>query len=563
MGAATSQNLSKSVSDVSNSISNSTFADQSQINQDYNELTLDNCKIIADDDININLIKESVQKSKQITQAQSDTNLDNNIQQKMLQEAQSTVGSMGIGFASATNNASMFSNISNQVKTSVGATSEQWSKGDNDFYCKDSILKGRNISISLSGKSSAFNDQVVDSISNTEVVNTVSQSIDQKAKAKVEGLAAFFVALAILIGAIGYTFAKPLSTGPFKIVLVVILGLILFTIGVFMYIKKTPPFFNDDNDCSLNQPLIGGCEADCINYKTKTFTVKQPPLKYSMQLLGGSQGSGLITDTNLCQVVISARKASEFNGGYTIATMSALNSKSNQLWTQIRDAINITSMDPPPPLLINPHSDPENKAYQLPDTFRTDKIDATRDAGKCTPRIAVYNNDGDDGPCSTSKSKLTEVNFTNSSETLIANFNKSEWETYLRDLNESQVAIIRFFLWRLSGMEIDLSVYILDDEIVQYKNIKTNLTEMKKASDVKDEGYIFKFETTSGYDMKNGLVSGGKLTGKLGTCNDNTYKFHKFMRNIGSWLILLLIIAVFVFILKPRKTKTSKKPVKE
>ena len=548
MGAATSKNVAKSVSDVSNSISNSTTADASQANDNLNRVTLDNCRITAVDDVLINMVNESKQVSKQIVAAKNDTSLDNNIQQKMLQEASSTVGSMGVGFASATNNASMFSNISNEVKNSIGATAQQWSQGTNDFFCKDSIIKGRNTTINLTGKNSAYNDQTVSSLSTTDIVNSVSQSIDQKATAKVEGLAAFFVALALMIGAIGYTLSKPLSTGPFKMVMGAIICIILIVLIVFMYIRKTPPFFSDDNECSFSNPTIGGCEADCIKYKEKTFTVKQAPLRYSLKLFNGIQSNGMIENSNLLQTVISSKKTGN-NGGYNLLTMKNLVKQENSVWDLLKEHApqGMGDTNKPPPLLINPHDDPLEEGWKIPKEFLPVK-------GTCTPQIVQHPKESNQ--CSDfafNDYKLTKFG----PEYFVANFNKEEWSTYLENY-PSYHAFIRFYLWKLSGMEIDLSIYIDDDELVEFRNLKNNQIEIRKASDVNQDkdGHIFKMiPSSTNYQQQNGMNGGGKITGKVGVCNDNTYKFHKFMRNIGSWIILITILIALVYVMKPKKNK--------
>ena len=89
-----------------------------------------------------------------------------------------------------------------------------------------------------------LSDQVAKSNNITKIANTISQVAQQKATAKVAGLAGFILALAVLVLACGYSFAKAASAGGIVKILVMCAVLLLMGIVlVVMYLYKAPPLF--------------------------------------------------------------------------------------------------------------------------------------------------------------------------------------------------------------------------------------------------------------------------------------------------------------------------------
>ena len=134
MGASVSQNIASAVSDTTNYISNSTTADASQVNNIENQTVIKDCFIDLTGDFNVKNATTVVQKSIQIAKAQQNSSVNNVIQQKMLQNALSKVGSMGIGFADANNNISEFVNNSNTVENAVSTVVDQYQSTNNKFF---------------------------------------------------------------------------------------------------------------------------------------------------------------------------------------------------------------------------------------------------------------------------------------------------------------------------------------------------------------------------------------------------------------------------------------------
>ena len=154
MGASISSNTASALADVSNSITNNTSACQYQINHNDNIVSIKTCKIFGDN-LNIKQYTNNIQKNSQIVSGISNSNVENDIQQKLLQTALSTVGSMGVGYANANNSASMTADVSNDIKNTVSAVSNQISNQTNSFSCEDSFIQEKNINITQ-GASSNF-----------------------------------------------------------------------------------------------------------------------------------------------------------------------------------------------------------------------------------------------------------------------------------------------------------------------------------------------------------------------------------------------------------------------
>lgn len=554
MGASISSNTASALADVSNSITNNTSASQNQINKNTNLVNIKTCKIFGDN-LNINQYTNNIQKNSQIVSGISNSNVENDIQQKLLQTALSTVGSMGVGYANASNSASMTADVSNDIKNTVSAVSNQISNQTNSFSCEDSFIQEKNINITQGASSNFLSDQVVKSQNITKLANQISQTAEQKATAKVQGLSGFIIALAILIIAIGYAFSKPitsiLSSPPIKLLLTVGLLLLLTGIGVWMYLGKCPPLFNDNNICNPNYNFDSDCE-DCINHTLQKISIDKPPIKYMFPIVTPPSSSVGITG-NLLQMVISASLNDNqriVNDGYNCGNISVLDDKIQNKIKQIQnDLSNKITLSPLPPLLLNPNTT-SGKYYPVPDSW----IKNSSGNSCCTPGYCQYDNSvrseyetncNKVPPNCDTNIKISDT--TDSSNEGIANINNVPWQEFEKK-DPNGLARIVLLLLLEEGMQknIDLSIYINDDDIVRYKN-ENNQYQFALAKDVKDK--VIKFTslnpaTTTGY-----YEGSGTLYGNFGVCNDRNYKIHQFSRKIGIWIFLLIVISFVLYII--------------
>lgn len=554
MGAANTKNTADAVTRVANYVDNSTTANSDQISKVKSSQTLKNCTLIIDGDVNMDQSSSIYVKNTQIAAAKSDTNLENNIQQKMLQEATSTVGSMGVGYANASNAASMFASSSNDIRNAVQTSASQYAKTDQSWTCDGSYIRAKNLNVSFNSSQNFLSDQTLKNDNVTKVVNSVSQSITQKATAKVEGLAGFIIAIAILIAAFGYTIAKPLTTGPFKMLMGVIIIIALIGIGIWMYLASAPPLFNDDNMCAPNSNL-GGCDGDCINLQNKKIHLEKPPLKYLFGLLQGD-----ISDPggNLLQMVVASKagvNTSGDNGGYRIDTASEINNLISNTYAKIAQNFSIPNV---PDILINPS---ETDYYSIPVEYRLSAGTGAKPS-LCTPKILQVGGENTTLSNCPTMIKGSALNTTTDKTQGIANLNITAWQTYLKgptietntDTKELRALWARYVLCDMIG-NIDLNVYVNENEIIKYKT-EDDTIKITRAKDSDGNGY--KYIPNNITNFRNGVIGQGVIHGKFGICNDKTYKFHKFSRNVGIWLFLLLVLFVFGFIIFTHYKNKSK-----
>lgn len=553
MGAASSNNVATAVADVTNYVSNTTTANVNQVNQLQQNIDFNNCNVDISGNLNANESAKLMQSNNQIVTALQNSSVSNDIQQKLLQAAASTVGSMGIGYADASNSASMFVNASSQIMNAMNVGASQYSNTNQSFVCNNSTIKAANLNISFDSASDFLSSQTLNNSQISSIVNNISQTADQKATASVEGLTGFLIALAIVIAAIGYAIAKPLSSGSTKIIVVVIVVFILSVIFGFMYIRNTPPFFNEDNDCVPNS-TIGGCNATCINLALETKNFPNPPLRY-IYAITPSGGVNSNNKSNLLQMIVSfvgeEDSGGKINGGYNMQTQLQL-TKLIDYYNSIKPS-NVENL----PYILTTPTTVDGKYYIIPDVYlpATSALSSNSNYGVCTPGFLINGTSGNPGPsnnddlnfakCPSTGMITQTTSDTSNRKLLMSNLNDTEWENYINsdDSNMSQSKFARFVLCSiLSPQLIPLNIYISNDEYVICQDENGNTLKPGPASIVDPNNkYTYKL-STGVYNFSDALLTGGKLTGIYGVCDDNTYKFHVFMRKIGIWIILGLFL---------------------
>ena len=575
MGAAQTKNVASATTKISNKISNTTTTNAAQVNDIRNNIILQECTFDSDNDIGMTNAAATQQQSKQISSGKSSSSLSNDIQQSMIQEASSTVGSMGVGYATASNATNQFAESSNDVRNAVESVSQQLSTTDNNIICKDSYFRaGGDINFGNKGATSAFSDQLSQSDNMTDIVNKVSQKSDQKATAKVEGLAGFILALAVLVAAFGYSIAKPLASGGGKMLIAGIMITVLICIGVALYLNKAPPFFNDDNDCSYARSDIGGCDAECINPRMTKIKLNKTPLKYIVPVLPGKNKGSAYENSSLLGMAVQALDMSEQghknNSGYNGAHAKNVQIALTTVWEEISDkGVLPTNISDPPAILYNPYGE-ENEWYEMISGYKIDPGAGANDGcvNICSPKSMVIKDKktpkppdpnlpivfGDKCMCNTYYDPTqSDLKPTTTDVDGIMNLNTVDWQSWVNNppsdwTSNDMKLLARFILLRLSVGMVDFSIYTNDNELVIYTDTDGQIqTDLAKNVSENKSGDIYKWQPTQGVpsDLLDGWTGGGLLSGVTGICNDNTYKLHKFMRNIGGYIMLLLVIFVF------------------
>jgi hypothetical protein len=552
MGAAHSSNVADAVTNVVNDISNETTTNQSQVQNNINSVNFKNCNIKAGS-MEITSSVTNIQKSTQIASALQNTHVKNDLQQKMLQAAESTVGSLGIGFADSTNSASMMANSSTQISNQMNTVSNQTSNTNNTFVCQDSSFNiAGAFDIDLLSNTDFLSSQTVQNQQVASVVNKVSQTADQKAKATVDGIGAALLCLAILIIAIGWSFSKTVTAvadnkGAQKIWQ--ILGIVLF-IGLIVtaYLLDWPPFFGKTNEC-ISTGAISGCAETCINFDSNgSIKLESAPHRYSYPITNG--------DINLLQMAIIVSSGdSRINGGYNVTNYNKLKDKiddANKYYAPLitKSITNFGIM----PYLLTPDT------VAIPQAF-LDNGTLNNTTSSCTPGAFIKNIPGgplidpstfgqsnNGGPIyCPEKGTLPSTPAGTSYDYTLANINDSGINDWMNgtdltsDTKNARALFARFVLCDIIN-SIDLNVYVSKtNELVKY--IDKDGNPVVTTSDDKDaHNYCYLFKPFSPYDFQESCATGGEFVGQIGVCNDKYYKMKKY--SITGLYIVLGIVAL-------------------
>lgn len=339
MGAANSKNVAEAVSNVMNYIQQSTTADADAVSSISNTISLNGCYIELQEDFNVETSATVMQTANQVLVATQNATVTNDIQQKMVQEATSKMGSLGIGYASATNESSMLCNVTNQIVNDMNASIQQFSTIDNNFTCYNSTIKAKNLNINFSSDTSFLSDQTLNNDQVTNITNSIVQESTQKASATVQGIAGALLALAVLIAAIGYAVSKPIAAGA-KSIMIPLIIVVIVIIVIWLYLVKAPPFFSDKIYVSVNNPAWGSqnCTvSSLVEIQEKTVTLTAPPLKYNFPItdLYSPKDRGNLLNMYISKIKQGDTIDSSVNGGYNLQTfldISSQDSNGNYYW---------------------------------------------------------------------------------------------------------------------------------------------------------------------------------------------------------------------------------------
>jgi len=574
MGASQSSNTVKAIAKVANSVSSNTTTSNSQINSAVSTIRLKQCSIGGD--VNIRVMAQFSAVSKQIVDAMQNTHIQNSIAQQIQQLAQSTVGSLGIGVADANNYVSTYASASTDVSNYVFTVSSQASFQDTSITCQNSVIGG-DFNIDLSYTTSFWNDQGVKSKQLNDIANTITQTIQQKAVAKVEGLAGLLITLAIIIGLIGYAISKPAgkafrSLGPASAFISI--TVIIFLVA-YMYVKATPPFFSEQQTCSITGNLGGSkCSFDqCVHSEVQTKSINKPPLKYMYNIIGkevGGKQFNIESIGMLNMVLFSSENSSnyQFNQGYNAlackqwaADLTSGDTYGNK-WN--RDTSYETYKVPqlPNPFYIASTRDKDdNVVYCVTPskynyTSNTEKDSATPSVFTCTAGLGKDNYISKDDFAKLSDKDLLKVT---------AAFNQPAWTDYF-DVKDGQTfgdsltkqklkraLHARYLLTLASGL--DNTVYIFDGSGTDYpaEEVSYMAKTILSDSDIAKK-YCYKYipdGSPLGNDYRYMFPTSvtGTLTGSIGVCNTRQNKLNSFLVGTGNWIILIVGIIIFALLI--------------
>jgi len=547
MGAAESTNTSDSITEIANTVQQSTKANSNQINNVNSTVNLSDCTIKLDGNFNVESVADLMVSNSQIAQANQDANLQNNVEQTALQQAKSTVGALGVGFATASNAAHQLARSTNTIINDMMTSANQFSSTTQSFNCDRSYIEAKNLNISFKSKGDFLSSQTQRQQQTAKIVNDIKQKVDQKAVATVEGLQGLLFLILLIILAIGYVLFKPLDTAAGKILMISIIIIVIIGVLIWMYANEKPPLFGKPDECiAASNSGTGG--KGCKNTRRGSITIQNAPFRYSYPIMS-SNGSPNLVQMVIAKVAGIGGSKGKNNGGYTIGTMNALQQKINNNYIEYEKAnLGIVVADKIPNPLVNPNPNPSNM-YLIPTYYQIDGD------GKCTPKIIQVDTNGetnvDTCPSTIKPSTLTPVTIQGTNPDLgIANLNLQEWNEYLgtgssqlsTDEYKRRVDFARFCLCDI--LEIELNIYIDGDEIVRVKT-DDGTNSISIASTVKDSPNVAKYTPTNqSVDRSEKIESPGVIDAQVGTVDNNTNKY----KTVALYVIVPIATIMVIFL---------------
>jgi len=578
MGAAQTKNVASQISEVTTSVSNEVNVSATFID-DVKQSVIIDCNVGGN--VNVQAGMTNSTKARQISKLSTDTTLINTINQKMLQSAISDVGTLGVGYASASNTATAYSSVSNQVKSTINDAVNALSLTDQTLRCgPDATIRG-NLNIKFTAGNQFISDQEGTSTQINNIANTVTQEIDQKASATVEGIGSLIMLIIIVIVLVvigGLSSVKP-SAGSnnggasrFSNKSVGIgTGVLVFLTGVFLtwgYIGQLPPFFSAPKLGSPNSSSsVGKCEAGLIDIKKRSVFLNAPPLRYNYPIIEAGPNGSLLA---LAIIKVAGGSANTLNGGMNGQNyLDQGDANQSNLWAADNTYQKLldedgTSVMPQLPNLLRLYTckvEPKGNAL-IPSAYLgqvagsigksgSDRVATCVPGGfTCGPYYDCNDTDGYTD-CNGDKSSSLEQSGTNVGPFNLAVPNTAGWKAYISPggiVNKKRANHARFILCRVLGVPVD--VYVDDDEEVEYKDPDGVLKYGGGASEsFGSEPLRYGKFASWNYTDAVSPTSTGEVTGNFGVYNTQLQSFQTGANRYGIAIIVTSIVLGVVIII--------------
>lgn len=570
MGSAQSRNVSKAVTNVSNYVSNSTTVNTNQVNNVESDINLNNCTITLSGDMNVRSSANLMQANNQIASSMQDANLNNNIQQQMLQEATSKVGFLGVGFADASNSANSLVSSTNKITNDVKQSANQYSNTSNTFTCDRSSIDAKNLNISFNSDSQFLSSQTLGNTQTARIVNDISQKVDQKATAVVEGIAGFLIALILILAIIIYAIGKPLDSGAGKVAISIGLIFLLALILSIMFLRNTPPLFSKKSECIKHSAIGLGTGTDiseCTNLKpNQQIFLESPPTKYIYPIMPGDQSTsgGNLVQMAIAQISGQSKSGAGANGGYRADTYRNLASRISN-YASFANILGIDNI--PNPLKLPDTGDSSKPYYSIPEQYIPNLGDSGN-GSKCTPgtvSVGSLSDPSDFNICTKPDQpqnfpygrpfKPSAFSKTNNPYLGVANLNLDGWRNYLAiDSDSTKALFARFVLCDIIGT-IELHYYVKNNELIKFVDDYNNIV-IGFPYQYPDDIYFFR-PNSSINNWSSELTGPGYIEGYVGELDNRQYRFNNFIKNIGIWILLFLLIITFLYMFIPKSNSQA------
>lgn len=521
MGGAQSKNVANAVASVTNSVITDTVGDIDNISQNQISTVISNSQIILSGDLNIQNTAKNVYISHQVATQLQHSQIKNDISQKMMQEAISKVGALGVGYASAENCASMFASASNYVKDSLTATVGNFSSFTTQTIIDNSYIKANNLNITNLSSSNYVTDQTIENSQISDIDNKISQDISQKASATIQGLTGLLLALALLIGVCAYALSKPLNTNAVKTIISAVLVIGIIILLVWLMAIQAPPLFTKAVIVSphVSPSQNGNCTADIINVKIQEISLNNPPLKYLYAIYTDDKNGTLgCLLTLACTQSVSNPNSP--NRGFNYITYNTIENGIDNDLENIRDQMRVPSL--PIIFVKNNSEDDTDTVYYVKED--SDVVDDFSQAIK----------EDKDHTAPSESNKIVLPNF-------------AEFTKYCQNVQNAKYA--RFALCKYLG--IPNYYYIYDNEPIMDLNNNIGI-----AQDI-DPKSKMQITTFTYFDYPSRMLGSCKIKGEFGICNSGTYKVAHQFKMWGIYIFIIIIIGVILMIFLKNLKKKS------
>ena len=563
MGGAFSSNKAKQVANVTNDIAQNTSA--TTVNQAYtwNNQSFNNCDITASE-INIQNSSQNIIKATQVTEALQNATVVNNIAQKLAQQAQSNMGFLGIGFASASNVASEEANSTSTIKNSLASSMTNVTAVENNFTCTGSTIKlTGGLNISNSNFQEIVSDQQTKNTQIVDLSNNLSQDISQKASATVQGIAGFLIIfiliiVIIIVGAKGAKGGGGNSGGGggglHTLITVGVVTGVIFLLLVWMAAVHAPPFFTKPEVvfpyayANQNGTCSNGRKATQVS--TRKIHLDSAPLKYLYNICQRPNPNSSGTLASLLDLatsyIMGANDSS--NNGYNQDTMKSINdnfrnSIQSQSWWSLAPT------DEAFPDLMVGFESYIPKQFQDP-SLAGCRVFTTTDNTKCDPTAYMKSDgtkvDADKRNCLIANPQLNQ---------LLALSNTAGFTAYCSKSSE-HAWFARFALCQYLGFQNNY--YIYEGEPVAYIDDDGN-NQYGFAKDINKKYLLHIVDLSLGDEkMLFAINTAVNIESQFGICPTATQAVARQFKLWGIYLFVLLLLGFLLFIiLKTRRSSSS------
>ena len=324
---------------------------------------------------------------------------------------------------------------------------------------------------------------------------------------------------------------------------------------------------------------------ECIEMTQQPLQLNSPPQRYTYPILPGGLPSNV--GGNLVQMSIAANSGQTINnmgsnGGYRGDTFNVLQSRIEIYKDQ---ANNLKIPNIPNPLKILEEgglgASIDGRYYAIPQQYLQGTSVSGSKLAICTPgliEVGTTSNSTSLDNCPSIASPSV-FNKTNDTTKAVANLNIKDWNDYLgmdegsglykpkaklyvgEDEAEVRALFARFVLCDLVG-NIDLNTWVYDKEYIKYMdddNKQIIMLASAANNDNKYKNHIYKYKSLGGNtNYVNGFTGAGSINGYIGVIDNKQYRFQKFMRSYGFYIIIGILGLVFLYSVGSTFLKKSK-----